>query len=125
MKTFRSAMLIAVLAIAYGSPARGDEVVNSADGTPIGNTSTSAGNDLVMALDNGQAYLVYGNLVQATSSAVQTVSGVTVNVINGQMGTSNVTQSSSTMSGSVGTAYGSGVVQISNSATAVAVGGNY
>lgn len=125
MKTFSSAMLIAVMAIAYGSQARGNDVVNSADGTPIGNTSASAGNDLVMAMDNGQAYLVYGNLVQATSSAVQTVSGVTVNVINGQMGTSNVTQSSSTMSGSVGTAYGSGVVQINNSATAVAVGGNY
>ncbi|KAA6232742.1 hypothetical protein EKD02_08180 [Chlorobium phaeovibrioides] len=84
------------------------------------------GNNFVMASDQGQAYLIYGNLVQATSNASQTVSGLTVNVYNNaESGSATSNQSNASMTSSVGVAYGSGVVQINNSASAMAVGGNY
>jgi len=87
---------------------------------------TDPGNNFVMASDQGQAYLIYGNLVQATSNASQTVSGLTVNVYNNaETGSATSNQSNASMTSSVGVAYGSGVVQINNSASAMAVGGNY
>lgn len=83
------------------------------------------GNNMVMGINGGEAYLVYGNLVMATCNSSQTVSGINVTVNNGEISSVTANQNGSTYTTSTGMAVGSGVVQISNSASATAIGGNY
>lgn len=95
-------------------------------GDPGSNTSTASGG--AVAMDNGQAFLVYGNMVQSTCTATQNINGtVSVSVVNGNWdsGASNSSMTSSTVTNGSGMSVGSAVVQFNNSATAIVVGGNY
>ncbi len=98
--------------------------------TVFGGESTSESNPsgAAIAMDNGQAFLVYGNMVQSTCTATQNINGtVSVSVVNGNWdsGASSSSMTSSSVSNGSGVSVGSAVVQFNNSATAIVVGGNY
>lgn len=93
--------------------------------SPVHAQDNQDGNNIVMGIGGGEAYLVYGNMVMATCNSSQTVSDVNVSVTNGNISSVTANQNGSTFTTSTGMAVGSGVVQISNSASATAIGGNY
>ncbi|NTV01586.1 MAG: hypothetical protein HGB04_02215 [Chlorobiaceae bacterium] len=90
-------------------------------------TTGSSASPASIAMDNGQSYLIYGNMVQSTCTATQNVSNLNVTVTNNPSTnpTSSVNLSNSTVSNGTGVSVGSGILQINNSATAIVVGGNY
>ncbi len=90
-----------------------DTKTSSSETTPTSNTTY----EILSSGTNAAAYMVQGNLVQATSSAVQT------NYFPSQLSITN-SAGSGTSAGGANSISGSVVYSTSNSSSAVAIGGN-
>lgn len=120
-------ILTLLLMMAGSTAIAGTSTVFGNDGATTNGSNVSTPSAAVISMDQGQSFLVYGNMVQSTCTATQNVSNLNVTVTNGQSpnGAATVSLTNSSVSNGTGVSVGSGVLQINNSATAIVVGGNY